>query len=144
MGASWQEFASTAPELAAAVEGRFSAHIHHIIGTLRADGSPRLSGTEVSFGDGQLRVGMMERSRKLADVLRDPRVELHSAPIEADLAGGDAKVSGRLREAGPSPGPAGSMFELDVELVSLLRVSGDELEITTWQPGRGVERIRRR
>jgi hypothetical protein len=143
MAASWQEFATDAPELAEAVRARFGAHIHHIIGTLRRDGSPRLSGTEVQIEGGQLRVGMMPAAHKLADVLRDPRVEIHSAPLEADLAGGDAKVAGRLRAAGEPPGQPGSMFELDIELVSIVRVDGDELEFTTWRPGRGVRTMRR-
>ena len=74
-----------------------------IIGTIRADGAPRLSGTEVHVEDGQLRIGMMSDAHKLADVLRDPRVEVHSAPIELDLANGDAKVAGRLRPSGSPP-----------------------------------------
>ena len=44
-GVPWSRFEAEAPELAAAVQARFAAHIHHIIGTLRPDGSPRLSGT---------------------------------------------------------------------------------------------------
>ena len=145
MGASWRDFGEAAPDLAEAVEARFAAHIHHVIGTLRRDGAPRLSGTEVQIEDGRLRVGMMPRSQKLADVRRDPRVEIHSAPLEPDLAGGDAKVAGRLREAGaPDGGQPGSMFELDIELVSMVRVDGDELELTTWRPGRGVRTLRRR
>jgi hypothetical protein len=143
MGVSWREFAAAAPDLAEPVEARFRAHIHHIIGTLRADGAPRLSGTEVQSEGGQLRIGMMPDAHKLADVRRDPRVEIHSAPLEPDLAGGDAKVAGRLRAAGEPEGQPGAMFELDIERVSLVRVDGDELEFTTWRPGRGVETIRR-
>lgn len=141
---SWAAFEAAAPDLAGAVQARFGAHIHHVIGTLRSDGAPRLSGTEVQIVDGQLRVGMMPASHKLADVLRDPRVEIHSAPLEADLSGGDAKVAGRLRRAGGPDGQPGSMFELEIELVSLVRVDGDELEFTTWRPGRGERTVRRR
>jgi hypothetical protein len=144
MGVSWRTFADEAPELATVVEGRFAAHLHHIIGTIRADGTPRLSGTEVHVEDGQLRIGMMPDAHKLADVLRDPRVEVHSAPLELDLANGDAKLAGRLHPCGSPPGgQSGSMFDLDIERVSLVRVEGDELEFTTWQPGRGVRTLRR-
>lgn len=140
----WATFADEAPELAAVVAGRFAGHLHHILGTIRADGAPRLSGTEVYVEGGQLRVGMMPDAHKLADVLRDPRVEIHSAPLELDLATGDAKVAGRLRPSGSPPdGQPGSMFDLDIERVGLVRVDGDELELTTWQPGRGVRTIRR-
>jgi hypothetical protein len=143
MGVSWETFASEAPELAAAVQARFAAHIHHVIGTLRPDGAPRLSGTEVAIEDGELRIGMMPDAWKLADVRRDPRVEIHSAPLEADLAGGDAKVAGRLREVGEPRGQPGAMFTLDIERVSLVRVDGDELEFKTWRPERGVRTMRR-
>ena len=143
-GVSWRAFAAQAPELAAAVENRFAAHLHHVIGTIRADGAPRVSGTEVHVEDGELRIGMMPDAHKLADVLRDPRVEVHSAPIDLQLAAGDAKVAGRLRYSGPPPdGQPGSMFDLEIELVSLVRVDGDELELTTWRPDRGVKTIRR-
>jgi hypothetical protein len=144
MGVPWRSFADEAPALAGVIESRFAAHLHHVIGTIRADGAPRLSGTEVHVADGQLRIGMMPDAHKLADVLRDPRVEVHSAPIEVDLASGDAKVAGRLRPSGSPPGgQPGSMFDLDIERVSLVRVDGDELEFTTWRPGRGVRTIRR-
>jgi hypothetical protein len=129
MSVSWGTFASEAPELAHEVEARFRAHIHHIIGTLRQDG--------------ELRIGMMPDAWKLADVRRDPRVEIHSAPLEADLAGGDAKVAGRLREAGAPDDQPGAMFTLDIERVSLVRVDGHELEFTTWRPGRGLRKMRR-
>jgi hypothetical protein len=143
MGVSWGEFEAAAPELAAAVESRFVAHIHHILGTLRRDGAPRLSGTEVEVKDGRIGVGMMPGSRKLEDVRRDPRVELHSAPLEPDLAGGDAKVAGRLCERASSAG-TGVSLELEIERVSLVRVDGDELEITTWGPEQGLRTVRRR
>jgi len=144
MGVSWAAFVSEAPDLAAAVQARFAAHIHHVIGTLRPDGAPRLSGTEVAFEDGQLRIGMMPDAWKLADVRRDPRVEIHSAPLEADLAAGDAKVAGRLQASGQPPGgQPGAMFDLEIELVSLVRVDGDELELRTWRPETGVRTIRR-
>jgi hypothetical protein len=97
----------------------------------------------VLIADGQLRVGMMPASHKLADVLRDPRVEIHSAPLEADLARGDAKVAGRLQRIGAVPDGDGSMFELSVERVGLVRVDGDELEFTVWVPGQAVRTMRR-
>ena len=38
-----------APELALAVQRSFDAHIHKTLATLRADGSPRISGQAVSY-----------------------------------------------------------------------------------------------
>ncbi len=86
----------------------------------------------------------MDDSHKLDDVRRDPRVELHSAPLEDDLAEGDAKLSGRLVPAGRPTGLDGFMFTLDLERVSLVRVDGDELVFTMWDPVRGRRSVRRK
>lgn len=143
--ATWATFAADAPDLAERVRGRFAAHRHHILGTVRPDGSPRLSGTEVAFDDDELTVGMMPESRKLADVRRDARVELHSAPLEEDLAEGDAKVAGTLiANAAPDAGPDGAYFRMAIDLVSLVQVEGDELVLTSWRPGRGLDTVRRK
>ncbi|MFN2555656.1 MAG: pyridoxamine 5'-phosphate oxidase family protein [Nitriliruptorales bacterium] len=141
--ASWAEFERAAPELAAAFRSRFEANLHHVIGTIRADGSPRLSGTEVRIGDGEVTLGMMPDSKKLADVRRDPRVEIHSAPLETDLAGGDAKLAGSLSEQGSTHEPEGTSFGLRIALASLVRVEGNELVLMIWRPGRGTREIRR-
>jgi hypothetical protein len=44
--ATWAEFASEQPELAARVLEFLNAHKHKTIATLRKDRSPRISGTE--------------------------------------------------------------------------------------------------
>jgi len=51
---SWTRFEQEAPDLAAAVQRRLTATLHSILGTLRADGAPRLTGLEVHFDDGEL------------------------------------------------------------------------------------------
>lgn len=57
--AGWEQFHEAAPELAAAVRQRFDAHGHKTMTTLRKDGSPRISGTEVQFRDGEMWLGSM-------------------------------------------------------------------------------------
>ncbi len=57
--ASWQDFVDSAPEFGERAEALFTARKHHTMATLRRDGSPRISGTEVDFDDGQLCLGMM-------------------------------------------------------------------------------------
>ncbi len=76
--ASWAEFASAAPALASRVRQRFDVRKHKTLATLRKDGSPRISGIEVEFADGELFLGMMPGSLKLYDLERDPRLALHS------------------------------------------------------------------
>jgi hypothetical protein len=144
--APWSTFVAEAPTLAAAVRARFEANLHHVLGTIRPDGAPRLSGTELRFEDEQVTLGMMPGSRKLSDVRADPRVELHSAPLEEDLARGDAKLCGHLVEiVRNEPGHEGAgFFRLELALVSLVRVAADELVLQTWRPGRGTGETRRR
>jgi hypothetical protein len=141
--APWSRVAAEAPELAAAVIARFALNRHHVIATVRRDGSPRVSGTEVEIDD-QVHLGMMVGSRKLADVRRDPRVEIHCAPLTDDPGLGDVKLKGVLVERGPISEPEGTIFDLAIEQVTRVGVEGDELVVTTWQPERGLHVVRRR
>ena len=69
--ATWEEFSAEAPELAAAARRGFQAARHHVLATLRRDGSPRVSGTEVDFRGPDLALGSMGGARKAADLRRD-------------------------------------------------------------------------
>src|SRR5438309_1888548 len=81
--ARWSEFASAEPALARRVEERFRVRKHKTLATLRKDGSPRISGIEVEFADGELYLGMMPGSLKLRDLERDPRLALHGPAEDA-------------------------------------------------------------
>jgi Pyridoxamine 5'-phosphate oxidase len=160
--ASWGAFEAAAPELAGRVRASFDAHRHKLLATLRRDGSPRISGIETTFADGELWLGMMPGSRKALDLRRDPRLALHSAsedPPEDDPAGwaGDAKLSGRAVEvddpalkarlAGGSGQPDDAhLFRVDLTEVVHTRVGDppDHLVIELWRPGAGVRRLQRR
>jgi hypothetical protein len=156
--ASWSEFASQAPALAEAVETALGAHKHKMLATLRRDGSPRLSGIEVDISEGELWFGMMPDSMKGADLRRDARFALHSAPVDLELTHGDAKLNGRaildedaiealrkrLTDAGtpPPPGPM-DLFRADLTDASIVRVEGNELVIDSWRDGEPPKRRRR-
>jgi len=75
--AAWKDVEQAEPEFAARVRRLFDAGRHKTIATLRADGSPRISGVECEFADGELRFGSMPGARKGADLRRDPRFALH-------------------------------------------------------------------
>ena len=97
---AWKEVERAEPEFAQRVRALFDAHRHKTIATVRADGSPRISGIEAVFEDGELTFGSMPNARKGADLRRDPRFALHSAtvdPVEGAEAQwpGEAKISGR-------------------------------------------------
>jgi hypothetical protein len=149
--ASWRDVEDAEPEFAARVRRLFDAHRHKTIATLRADGSPRISGIEAEFADGELTFGSMPRSRKGADLLRDPRFALHSAsedPPEGEPTGwsGDAKVAGRAVMVGEFEGEvSGQSFRAELEEVVLigLNEAGTMLVIESWRPGRGLSRVER-
>jgi hypothetical protein len=151
--ASWGEFASAEPALAARVQERFQIRRHKTLATLRKDGSPRISGIETDFAGGELYLGMMPNSVKLKDLERDPRLALHSPtqdPPEGEPRGwaGEAKIAGRAAEV-DSPNPAadgGRRYRIDITEVVLthLNEAGDRLVVESWREGRGRLRLERR
>jgi hypothetical protein len=152
--ASWNELATDAPDFAARVRARFDAGTNKTLATLRRDGSPRISGTELAIADGEVTLGMMPDSVKLADVRRDPRVALHSPTAEPPPGDpgswlGEAKLAGRLVEIEPPADvPAGaSSFRLDITEAVLTYVTSstpdgpvDLLVVESWHPGIGHRR----
>jgi hypothetical protein len=146
---AWGEFAAAEPDLAEQVRARFAAGRHCTMASLRADGSPRISGIEVAYDDGELVLGMMPGSLKAADLLRDPRLAVHSPTRDPEGPDGtrwpgEAKVAGRAVALGP-PDPDGHRFRVDIDEVVLTALGdpADHLVVTAWHPGRGVERHRR-
>ena len=77
--ARWCDIEAAEPELARAARDLFDRNKHKVLATLRRDGSPRLSGIETEFTDGEVWLGMMSDSRKARDLRRDPRLALHTA-----------------------------------------------------------------
>jgi hypothetical protein len=163
--ATWEDVTKEAPQLAAAVRAAFDAHKHKTMATLRKDGAPRISGTEVDFRDGDVYLGSMWGALKARDLQRDPRVALHNAPLDTELGGGDAKISGRAVEItdpealadyvhdaaeendGVEPPQPFHLFRIDVEEMSLVTIGdpADHLVVESWKQGRaGTKRVERR
>jgi hypothetical protein len=148
---TWADLVAAEPEFAASVRAILDAHEHKTIATLRADGSPRISGIELDFGDdGVLTFGSMPRSRKTADLLRDPRFALHSTPTERpDQEAptlGDVKLTGRAVHAGPLDGEIeGDRFVVDLrEVVKVsLNDAATMLVVEVWTAERGLRRTER-
>jgi hypothetical protein len=92
----WDDFAASVPELAALGEERLRAKELCLVGTLRRNGWPRISPVEPEFVDGELMLGMMWRSPKALDLLRDPRLVVHSVVSERTGKEGDFKLYGRV------------------------------------------------
>jgi hypothetical protein len=148
---SWQDVERAEPEFAQRVRGLFDAHRHKTIATLRADGAPRISGIEAVFVDGELTFGSMPHSRKSADLRRDPRFALHSAPVDPvegseAMWPGEAKISGRAIFTGPTTGGAeGDAFRADIDSVvhTHLDDAATMLVVDWWTPAHGLRRVER-
>jgi hypothetical protein len=143
--ASWSEFESAAPELAAKVRERLDAHTHKTLATLRRDGSPRISGTETQFEDGELWIGSMLDALKARDLQRDPRFALHSGSDEPTEWKGDAKLAGVAEEVVTDGERTSHRFRLDLREVSTvaLNAARNGLVIEVWTPDGGVRTIER-
>lgn len=158
---TWGEFERSRPEFAARVRESFEAGRHKTIATLRADGSPRISGIECEFVDGELRFGSMPAARKGADLRRDPRFALHGPtfhPVEGAEADwpGEAKIAGRAvpmpasgdasdEDADEDAAGGGETFVADISevVVTGLDEHATRLVIESWTPTRGYRRVER-
>ncbi len=154
----WSAFTDACPEIGSLAQQRFARDQVLLVGTLRRDGSPRISPNEVDFVDGDLMLGMMWRSRKALDLLRDPRCAVHSTPTDRMNPDGDVKLYGRalavqdaaLRQAyrdairariewAPEE-PNFHCFALEVESAAFITFA-EPRRLLAWDPGRGLRRL---
>ncbi len=153
----WDEFERGCPEIAAIARERFQRDQLVMLATIRGDGSPRISPCEVDLAVGRLFLGMMWRSKKALDLLRDPRIVVHSVTCDRSGTDGDVKLYGRVlderqpevryafREAiraridwAPDE-PEFHLFSLDVESAAYI-VFGESGYAIAWDPKRGLRR----
>jgi hypothetical protein len=155
---NWAEFSAAAPELAQL--GRVALEEEHlsILGTLRADGWPRISPCEVYFVGDELMLGMMRDSKKSRDLRRDARITLTNGQGKRIPKHGDFKLYGRavevtdpdLREAyGQAifaaidwrPEEPFPLFALDIETAGYISF-GKDRRAMRWSAAHGLERLR--
>jgi len=98
---SWQDLKLGAPQIARLGVDRLKSARVALLGTVRRDGSPRISPIEPYLATGELLVGAMAWSAKAADLRRDPRFALHSAVTGPDSGEGELKLYGLALDAGP-------------------------------------------
>jgi hypothetical protein len=146
--ASWAEFEAAEPEFARRVRALMVAREHLTMATIRRDGSPRISGTEIEFADGQMRIGSMPGAVKAIDLRRDSRVAIHGPTDDPPLdnpAGwtGEGKVAGRGIEV--ESGSSAHRFLIDIHEVVItgLNQAADRLVVESWTPARGYRRLER-
>ena len=146
--AAWSEIEQAEPEFAQRVRQMFDAGRHKTIATLRADGSPRISGIECEFADGELRFGSMSGARKSADLKRDPRFALHGPTVHPEEGKesewpGEAKVAGRARLTGEDPDADGFVADITEVVITALDATATKLVVESWTPERGIRRVER-
>ena len=148
---SWRDVEAAAPELAREGWSRFSRTKVALLGTVREDGSPRISPVEPFLLQGELVVGVM-RSPKLDDLRRDPRCVLHSSVSDINGSEGEFKVHGRANStddpallnadgtwwAGREPDRVG-VFIVEIDEALLITWTADQARMTTarWSRAAG-------
>jgi hypothetical protein len=159
--ARWADVEREVPDLAARARAVLDRHKHKTMATLRRDGAPRISGTELHFAGDDLYTGSMPGALKGADLRRDPRVAVHSQSEDADDADpgswpGDAKLAGRAvlvtsaeekaafwaAYGGPEPPDrdGSDLFRLDVTELVLVTIELPHMVIESWHEGVGHRR----
>jgi hypothetical protein len=153
---SWNVIEQAEPEFALRVRELMDAGRHKTIATLRADGSPRISGIECEFTATDLRFGSMTGARKGADLVRDPRFALHGPTFHPEEGKekewpGEAKFAGRAILASPvitdegNDDAEGELFIADITevVITALNSEATKLVVESWTPDRGLQRVER-
>jgi hypothetical protein len=157
----WGDFEVEAAELAGQLRAMIDNAGFVYLGTIRHNGSPRVSPIEAHLVGEELMLVMIPRTQKARDVIGDPRVVLQSPIANAADPGTEFKLTGRTitvvdgsqREAvarqievasGWRPRPAWLFLAVGIERVAILEWQKDELILTRWDPSRGIHGPERR
>jgi len=140
--ASWAQFEAAEPEFASRVRALMVSRKHLTKATVRRDGSPRISGTEVEFAEGQLRIGSMPGAVKALDLKRDPRVAIHGPTDDPPLGNpsgwkGEAKIGGTAIEVESRSDAHRFLIDIQEAVITHLNKAGSRLVVESWNPARG-------
>jgi hypothetical protein len=116
-----------------------------MLGTLRRDGSPRISPVEPCIAGGQLLIGVMAWSAKARDLHRDPRYVLHSVVTDPDGGDGELKLYGSAaaasRQLARTAADAWWLTQPDQAIVFRLGIS--QAEFIEWDTTNGLMTVHR-
>lgn len=155
---TWEQLEAAAPPIGQLARQRLEATRVALLGTVRSDGSPRISPIEPYLSQGQLLFGAMSWSLKTRDLRRDPRCVLHSAITAPDAGDPEVKLYGRAVQAtselrdGCSAGwwqqgpDAALVFVLLIERATSIEwdVQDSQMLVRRWSPGHGLTETNRR
>jgi hypothetical protein len=91
---TWAELETAAPEITALGRELLERFQFVLVGTLTRVGSPRVNPCEAYVIDGHLLLNMMPQSLKALDLLRDPRIYVHTPVISKEAIEGEFKLAG--------------------------------------------------
>ena len=129
-------------------------------GTIRRDGTPRISAVEAHIVRGELMLVMIEGTLKARDLLRDPRIVLNAPITDAADPGAEFKLRGRAVAAddpsqraatadaiesssGWRPPASWHYFAVRVDDVAHLVWEAGALDMLHWRLDRGTRRVGR-
>jgi Pyridoxamine 5'-phosphate oxidase len=146
---NWADLERGAPDLAGIARDEFARSGMALVGTLRKDGSPRISNVEPVVADGELYLGMMWQSRKAVDLQRDPRLVLRNAvctntgkEVELIIRGRAVAADDdgtRRKYVEHSDASWGErqfhLFAVEIESVALIRYGAGKQYVNVWPRG---------
>jgi hypothetical protein len=161
MGKRWSDLESEQPHLAEVGRRRLAAPGVVLVGTIRRDGSPRISPVEPLLWKGELWLSMGLGSLKARDLRHDPRILVHSIVTSRDGRDGEYKVRGwavaepdrNVQAAFAHEAAARLGWEPEVGKFHLFRVAIGDVTFVHWDDAtndqfvtrwpQGVEFVRR-
>ena len=126
-----------------------------LVGSIRRDGSSRISPVESDIVDGELMASMMWQSTKALDLLRDPRCVVHSTVHDRMDAMGEFKVRALAVDVQDPDKrerycqvlyerikwrPEGDfhVFAFDIESAAHIHYGDSKKNVTIWHPNDGL------
>lgn len=160
-GSRWGDLEDRAPDLAAKGRALLERHRFLLAGTIRRDGTPRISPVEAHAVGRHLMLVMLPGTQKARDLARDSRLVLQSPVSDAADPGEELKLPGRVtevdddvqreatadaieRSSGWRPAPTWRFFSVVVDRAAHLAWTDDEMHLTRWDPVNGVRGPERR
>ncbi len=149
---TWAEFEAADPDLARLGAERFDRFGLVLVGTVSRGGYPRISPVEPFIVQGQLYLGMMWQSRKALDLLRNPRVVVHSVVTNRDGTDGEFKLRGSavpvedpdkrevyaavlFAKIGWRPDGPYHLFAVSIGSAAFITFEGDQMSMRRWPMG---------
>jgi hypothetical protein len=153
---SWRAFESAEPEMASFCRNELAKTGIMLIGTIRRDGSPRISCIEPFIVDDTLYLGMMWLSVKAVDLQRDPRTVLRNAICSSTGDEREISLRGRATEIRDPPmraryleavagkidwrEPRFHLFSVEIESAALIEYGRGEQSVRLWPQGTAFTR----